>query len=69
MKMMGNIIELDKNNKLGYIKGFDDLIYFFHQNQVYNNENLKINDLVEFDFEIKIDKNMPYAIDIKRKSK
>lgn len=69
MKMMGNIIELDKKNELGYIKGFDDLIYFFHKNQVYNNENLKINDLVEFDFEMKIDKNMPYAINIERKSK
>lgn len=67
MKMTGRIIEYDEVNSLGYIKGYDETVYLFHQIYVKDNITLKKGDIVKFNFSMGIDKNMPYATDIEKK--
>ena len=62
MKMMGKILEYNEVDSLGYIKGFDDIVYLFHQIHVKQNVHLKKGDIVKFDFSLNGD--MPYAMDI-----
>ena len=50
MKMMGQILEYNDVDSLGYIKGFDDIVYLFHQIHVKQNVLLKKRDIVKFDF-------------------
>ena len=68
MKMLGKVIEYSEKDLMGYIEGLDDIVYIFHQNQVNNNEKLELGDLVEFNFMLRGDKNMPYATDIEKRS-
>ena len=64
MKMMGQILEYNEVDSLGYIKGFDDMVYLFHQIHVKQNVQLKKGDIVKFDFSLNGENNMPYAMDI-----
>lgn len=64
MKMMGQILEYNEVDSLGYIKGFDDMVYLFHQIHAKTNIQLKKGDIVKFDFSLNSDVDMPYAMAI-----
>lgn len=63
--MLGKIKNYDKKNEIGYIEGYDETIYFYHQINVKNREELKEGDIVSFDYllEKNVDE-LPYAINI-----
>lgn len=63
--MYGKIKSYDKINEMGYIEGYDEIIYFYHQNNVINGTLLNEGDIVSFDY--MLEKNpdeLPYAINI-----
>ena len=63
--MVGKITEYDEINEIGYILGYDELTYFYHQNSVIQNEKLKKGDIVSFDYILEKNQNqLPYAINI-----
>ena len=63
--MLGKIYKCDENNEMGYILGYDELTYFFHQNGVIENEKLKEGDIVSFDYILEKNQNqLPCAINI-----
>ena len=68
--MLGKIYKYDKLNEIGYIEGYDELIYFYHQNNVLNHNELKEGDIVSFDYIIeKTQDKLPYAINIVKEEK
>lgn len=64
MKMMGKILEYNEKDSLGYIEGFDGLVYLFHQIHVKDNVQLKKDSIVKFDFSLNGEHDMPYAMDV-----
>jgi len=67
MKMTGKVLEYSEENSLGYIEGFDGIVYLFHQIEVKNNVQLKKDDIVKFDFTISSEQDMPYAMTIEKR--
>ena len=68
--MIGKIYKYDKLNEIGYIAGYDELTYFYHQNNVLNHNELKEGDIVSFDYIIEeIPDQLPYAINIIKEEK
>lgn len=65
--MRGKVLEYDEENSMGYIKGFDEIIYFFHAEHIMDNEEVNENDIVEFDYLLRGNGDLPYAIEIKKK--
>ena len=65
--MIGKVRRYDVKNELGYILGYDELTYFYHQNNVINNIILKEGDIVSFDFRFEKNQNeLPYAINVEK---
>lgn len=63
--MIGKISKYDEISGMGYILGYDELTYFYHQNSVIKNENLKEGDIVSFDYILEKNQDqLPYAINI-----
>ena len=70
IQMLGIVENYNENTRVGYITGFDDLLYFFRQIDVKDNIILNKKDIVEFDYLIHEKNEMPIAIKIeKRKQK
>lgn len=67
MKMLGTVLEYSDKDALGYIEGYDEIVYLFHRIYVKDKVKLEKGDIVKFDFIFNGDKNMPYAIDIEKK--
>lgn len=68
--MIGKISKYDKINEMGYINGYDELIYFYHQNNVIGNKILNEGDIVSFDYMLEKNENqLPYAINIIKEEK
>ena len=68
--MIGKIYKYDKLNELGFIAGYDELTYFYHQNNVLNHNELKEGDIVSFDYILeKTQDQLPYAINIVKEEK
>ncbi len=68
--MIGKIYKYDKLNEIGYIYGYDELTYFYHQNNVLNHNELKEGDIVSFDYIMeKTQEQLPYAINIVKEEK
>ena len=64
MKMSGKVIEYSEQDELGYIEGYDGVVYLFHEIQVKNDVKIAKNSIVRFDFVIQDSSDMPYAVDI-----
>ena len=63
--MIGKVYKYDKLNEIGYIAGYDELKYFYHQINVLNHTELKEGDIVSFDYILeKTSDQLPYAINI-----
>ena len=68
--MIGKISKYDSLNEMGYIVGYDELTYFYHQNNVIGNKQLKEGDIVCFDYRLEKNENqLPYAINIIKEKK
>ena len=65
--MIGKISKYDEINGIGYILGYDELTYFYHQNSIVKNEKLKEGDIVSFDYILEKNQNeLPYAMNIEK---
>ncbi len=63
--MLGKVIKYDKVNEMGYIEGYDEIRYFYHQINVKNSEELKEGDIVNFEYLLERNEyELPYAINI-----
>lgn len=60
--MRGRIYKCDEINEFGYIEGYDELMYFFHYQEV--NGEIAVGKIVEFDFLPYGENDMPVAIKI-----
>lgn len=67
--MLGNVENYNEDTKVGYITGYDDLLYFFRQSEVKDNIILKKNDIVKFDYLMDSKEEMPIAIKIEKRNK
>lgn len=67
--MLGTVEGYNEETKVGYITGFDDLLYFFREREVKGNVSLKKNDVVKFDYIIESREEMPIAIQIEKRNK
>ena len=68
--MIGKISKIDNLNEMGYILGYDELTYFYHKNNILNNQELKEGDIVSFDYILEKNENqLPYAINIIKEEK
>lgn len=68
--MIGKISKIDNLNEIGYILGYDELTYFYHKNNILNNQELKEGDIVSFDYILEKNENqLPYAINIIKEEK
>ncbi len=50
--MFGRVKEYDEVNEMGYIEGFDERIYFYHQTSVVMGEKLKVGEMVQFRYDL-----------------
>lgn len=65
--MLGKVVNYDEVNELGYIEGYDETMYFFHQINVKKNEKLKNGDIVSFSYLLEENEDqLPYAINIEK---
>ena len=65
--MWGKVLSYDEMHELGYIEGYDEIRYFFHQINVKNREKLNVGDIVNFDYLFEQNKNqLPYAVNIQK---
>lgn len=65
--MIGKVSEYNNLCKIGYILGYDELTYFYHQSSVLDNMDLNIGDIVSFNYELDEEKyKLPYAFNIKK---
>lgn len=67
--MLGNVENYNEDTRVGYITGYDDLLYFFRQSEVKDNIILKKNDIVKFDYLMDSKEEMPIAIKIEKRNK
>ena len=67
-KMLGRVFNYDNAEGLGFIKGFDDLNYFFHKMHIEKNCDIENGDLVEFDYLPYGENDLPYAVKIRKKA-
>ena len=63
--MLGNIIKYNDAIFEGNIKGFDDKIYTFTYLEFKDFNDIKQDALVEFDYDFRNGKDLPYAKSIK----
>lgn len=66
--MLGNVENYNEDTKVGYITGYDDLLYFFRQKDVKDDIFLKKGDIVKFDYLIETKEEMPIAIKIEKRN-
>lgn len=64
--MIGTVKNYNEETKVGYIDGYDDIVYFFKQEYVKENITLKENDIVRFDYLMYKKEETPIAIKIER---
>ena len=63
--MIGKVSKYDSLNEMGYIIGYDELTYFYHQNNIIGNKKIKEGDVVSFDYVLEKSENqLPYAVNI-----
>ena len=67
--MLGNVENYNEETRVGYITGYDDVLYFFRQRDVKNNIILKKKDIVKFDYVMNSKEEMPIAISIEKRNK
>ena len=68
--MIGKISKIDNLNEMGYILGYDEITYFYHKNNILNNNELKEGDIVKFDYILEKNENqLPYATNIIKEEK
>ena len=67
--MLGNVENYNEETRVGYITGYDDVLYFFRQRDVKNNIILKKKDIVKFDYLMNSKEEMPIAISIEKRNK
>lgn len=67
--MLGTVENYNEDTRVGYITGYDDLLYFFRQSEVKDNIILKKNDIVKFDYLMNSKEEMPIAIKIEKRNK
>lgn len=65
--MIGSVENYNQETRVGYITGYDDILYFFRQKDVKGNIILKKNDIVKFDYLIYEKEEMPIAIEIEKR--
>ncbi|MBR2744331.1 MAG: hypothetical protein IKE01_03430 [Clostridia bacterium] len=65
--MLGKIVKYDDIDEMGYILGYDETTYFYHQKNVKNNTKLDKDDIVSFDYMLNAgDDKLPYATNISK---
>lgn len=67
--MLGNVEKFNEDTRVGYITGYDDLLYFYRQRDVKDDIILKKCDIVKFDYLIETKEEMPMAIKIEKRNK
>lgn len=65
--MMGKVEKYNDKSKIGYIKGYDDVIYLYRKREVDDNIILKEGDIVKFEYIRYSMEEMPMAIEIQKK--
>ena len=65
--MIGRILEYNKNVGIGYVLGYDEIIYIFRRSSLEKDIELKKNDIIKFD--CLLNEEMPEAVRVEKRKK
>ena len=67
--MLGIVKKYNNNDGIGYIIGYDDIIYLFRENVIIGDTKIEKNDIVDFEIMIYNKEELPETVKVKKINK